>query len=153
MAQLWNAWGTSWGLSWGTAWGRQETSNARSGWYKLLLSCIQEAALKDKSEEAVEIVPREKKVIFKLVEEFPTTEKKVTKKVTIEPETPPVRERPVLWRKESEQQADSFLPLAVVSMEFHRWAMQIEPLRLQMLAVKAANDEDEEEIELLLLAA
>lgn len=127
----------------------------RSGYWRLLLSQLQAESLKQDEEERDDELP-EKKVVFKVVESFEPVvrpEAPTPEPVRAE-ERPPVHERPIYRAAEPVAENPRFvLNLAIISQEFRGWTLRLEPLYAQMLAMKAANDEEEEDIELLLLAA
>lgn len=128
----------------------------RSGYWRMMLSQLQEESLRQDEEKKRDDELPEKKVVFKVVESFKPVVRPA--KVTPEPvraeERPPVHERPLYRAAETVTESPRFvLNLVIISQEFRNWALRLEPLYVQMLATKAANDEEEEDIELLLLAA
>lgn len=130
----------------------------RSGYWRLLLSQLQAESLKQDEEKKRDDELPEKKVVFKVVENFEPVVRPEAPTPEPEPvraeERPPVHERPIYRAAETVTESPRFvLNLAIISQEFRDWTLRLEPLYAQMLAAKAANDEEEENIELLLLAA
>ena len=128
--------------------------DGRSGYWRLFFYQMQEEALKPKevkNDTVPESAVQEAKVLEDKRVNVPA--KKVVRRERAAPETPPVRERPVL-RKIEPIETPSITPfLTIISTEFKSWMETSEPLRVAMLQRKADNDEEEELINLLLLAA
>ena len=118
----------------------------------MLAQMQQESLDADKKEEVV----TEKKVIFKVVEELESllpAKKKAQRKDT-KPRLLVINERPVLPKVTAQPPETDIQPLLnIVTNEFRAWVLHVEPVRVKMLQQVAANDEEEEDIELLLLAA
>lgn len=128
--------------------------DGRSGYWRLFYYQMQEEALKPKevkNDEVPEVANQEAKVLEDKRVDVPV--KKVVRRKERKPEQPTVRERPIL-RKINAVELPSVTPfLNIISTEFKQWFQTSEPLRIAMLQQKAANDEEDEIIELLLLAA
>lgn len=158
MAQNWNAWAKNWGTSWGSSWGPLEIApnGERSGYWRMMLAQMQQESLDADKEKTKDAVVAEKKVIFKVVDKLESLlpEKKKARRKDAKPRIQVVNERPVLRRVTASPTEQDLTPLLnIVTNEFRAWILQIEPLRVKMLQQVAANDEEEEDIELLLLAA
>jgi hypothetical protein len=130
--------------------------DGRSGYWRLFYYNLQEESLREKRDDQVSAEPTIKDTLVRR-EDLPAVvvPKRAAPKPSPKPERPPVRERPILRvvATEEDRVADVTPALAVLSMEFRGWLMTSEPLRVAMLQRKAANDEENELIELLLLAA
>lgn len=156
--QNWNAWAKNWGTSWGSSWGPLEIApnGERSGYWRMMLAQMQQESLDADKEKTKDAVVAEKKVIFKVVDKLESLlpEKKKARRKDAKPRIQVVNERPVLRRVTASPTEQDLTPLLnIVTNEFRAWILQIEPLRVKMLQQVAANDEEEEDIELLLLAA
>lgn len=129
--------------------------DGKSGYWKLFFYQMQEEALKPKEtkdDKVPEVAVQEAEVLEDKRVDVPA--KKVVRRKAPEPETPTVRERPILRKVEPVEELPNVTPfLSVISSEFRMWLNTSEPLRIAMLQKKAANDEEEEIINLLLLAA
>lgn len=129
--------------------------DGRSGYWKLFFYQMQEEALKPKEakdDKVPEVAVQEAEVLENKRVDVPV--KKVVRRKAPEPEAPTVRERPILRKVEIVEEVPSITPfLNIISSEFRMWLNTSEPMRVAMLQRKAENDEEEEIINLLLLAA
>lgn len=129
--------------------------DGRSGYWRLFFYQMQEEALKPKEvadDKVPQVADKEAEVLEDKRVDVPA--KKVVRRKEREPEVPTVRERPILRKAESVEELPNVTPfLNIISSEFRMWLNTSEPMRVAMLQRKADNDEEEEIINLLLLAA
>jgi len=139
---------------------------AKSGWYRLMLSEMQERALDEdrKRKEALPLpptslsVPEVETVVGVPLQPKPKRKKRVEKDVELW--QPPSRPKP-LYRVPAPPVREDFVApfLAEVADDLHRLRSNIIPLRAvlkqqkQAKIVQAEEDDEEEFIELLLMAA
>lgn len=137
--------------------GATAVQDAKSGYWRLFYYNMQEEALKadeQKQRETTEKRESERKT-EEPVQSAPAkvTAPVVRRSVQAKPveEKPTTRERPIYA---TAPELPLVTPLLnIISMEFRMMLQTSQPLYFAMLERKAANDEDEEDVELLLLVA
>lgn len=144
---------------------QSEESPGRSGYWRLFYTQLQEQSLKEDEErreqkqrqeappreiEAAEIEPATKPIAK------PAPKRRTVTRI-IEREPVIVVERPIYRELSRVDRIDEITPLLnIVSNDFRKWMFSVESLRIILLQRQAANDdnaEEEENINLLLLAA
>ena len=133
----------------------QQQNTGRSGWYRLMLSEIQEESLRQDAEKKKlkeeAVVAKENKVDAPVKVIIPSKPKRIA--VMLEKVfTPHVVELPK-YIKSSVVPDDNLSPwLTGMTIEFREWFAQAIPMQ-EVLYAKIADNDEEEFIELMLMAA
>ena len=128
--------------------------DGRSGYWRLFYYEMQEEALREKRDDQVPANAATQDTLVKR-EDIPVAAKSVRKKRVEKEEK--LREpvlKPVYRQPAVVAEKDTLTPfLNTLSDEFRAWNFSTNALWVKMLSEKAANDEEDEAITLLLLAA
>ena len=150
-----NTWAQSWGSSWGSAWGTIKQDQARSGYYRLFLSQLQEESLKQdelrkkQQEEKDNPKPVEAKKLVKVKKSVKRVVKTVEEEFEdgLEDLVPPFRPLPAFTRLPDEPNYGAFTvnicqQVRVLLAEYSVVTLKFNQSQL----------EDEEDLELLLIS-